>query len=113
MDITLRASFLPHDDPEASLAFYRDVLGFEVRGDTGRGGRRRITVGPAGGPSVVLHPVGEDPGLLLTTTDLDAAFEWLQARAEVIQEPIEQSYGVRDCAFLDPAGNVIRVQELR
>ena len=68
-DMDIRASFLPHDDPEASLAFYRDVLGFEVRGDTGRGGRRRITVGPAGGPSVVLHPVGEDPGLLLTTPE--------------------------------------------
>lgn len=115
MDITLRASFLPHDDPEASLAFYRDVLGFEVRGDVGRDGTRRITVGPAGrsDTSVVLHPAGDGPGLLLTTPDLDAVFEWLQARAEVIQEPIEQPYGVRDCAFLDPAGNMIRVQELR
>ncbi|WP_329289866.1 VOC family protein [Streptomyces pseudovenezuelae] len=115
MDIRIRASFLPHDDPEAALAFYRDVLGFEVRGDVGRDGMRWITVGPAGpgGTSVVLSPAGEDPGLLLATPDLDAVFERLQARAEVIQEPIEQPYGIRDCAFLDPAGNVIRVQELR
>ncbi|NEB01055.1 VOC family protein [Streptomyces sp. SID13726] len=115
MDIRIRAGFLPHHDPEASLAFYRDVLGFEVRGDVGRDGTRRITVGPADQPgtAVVLHPAGDDPALLLTTPDLDAVFERLQARAEVIQEPIEQPYGVRDCAFLDPAGNTIRVQELR
>jgi catechol 2,3-dioxygenase-like lactoylglutathione lyase family enzyme len=115
MDIRIRASFLPHHDPEASLAFYRDVLGFEVRGDVGRARMRRLTVGPAGqaGVAVVLHPADEDPGLLLATPDLDAVFEWLQARAEVIQEPIEQPYGIRDCAFLDPAGNMIRVQELR
>ena len=115
MDITIRAGFLAHHDPEASLAFYRDVLGFEVRGDVGRDGTRWITVGPAGqaDSSVVLHPMGEGPGLLLTTPDLDAVFERLQDRAEVIQEPIEQPYGVRDCAFLDPAGNMIRVQELR
>ncbi len=115
MDITIGASFLPHDDAEASLAFYRDVLGFEVRGDVGQGPARRITVGPAGpaATSVVLRPAGEDPELLLATPDLDAVFERLQVCAEVIQEPIEQPYGMRDCAFLDPAGNVIRVQELR
>ncbi|MET7737254.1 VOC family protein [Streptomyces sp. NPDC005402] len=115
MDIRIRASFLPHDDPEASLAFYRDALGFEVRGDVGRDGMRWITVGPASraGASVVLHPAGDGPGLLLATPCLDPVFERLQARAEVIQEPIEQSYGIRDCAFLDPAGNMIRVQELR
>lgn len=115
MDITIRASFLPHDDPEASLAFYRDVLGFEVRDDVGPGGMRRLTVGPAGqaGTSVVLHPAGDDAELVLATPDLDSVFERLQARAEVIQEPIEQPYGIRDCAFLDPAGNMIRVQELR
>ena len=115
MDFTIRASFLPHDDPETSLAFYRDVLGFEVRGDVGRDRTRWITVGPAGqaDTAVVLHPAGEDPGLLLTTPDLDSAFERLQARAEVIQEPIEQPYGIRDCVFLDPAGNMIRVQEQR
>ncbi|WP_053849595.1 VOC family protein [Streptomyces sp. NRRL B-24085] len=115
MDIRIRASFLPHDDPEASLAFYRDVLGFEVRGDVGRGQMRRITVGPAGraGAAVVLRAAGGDPELLLAAPGLDSVFEWLQSRAEVIQEPIEQPYGMRDCAFLDPAGNTIRVQELR
>jgi catechol 2,3-dioxygenase-like lactoylglutathione lyase family enzyme len=58
MDITINASFLPHDDPEASLGFYRDALGFEVRNDVGRGTMRWITVGPAGQPqtSIVLAP---------------------------------------------------------
>jgi catechol 2,3-dioxygenase-like lactoylglutathione lyase family enzyme len=136
MDITIQASFLPHNDPDASLAFYRDTLGFEVRNDVGYGGRRWITVGPAGQPgtSIVLYPPGADPGITdderrtiaemmakgtyaiitLATADLDRAFERLQAgAAEVVQEPTEQPYGVRDCAFRDPAGNLIRISELR
>jgi catechol 2,3-dioxygenase-like lactoylglutathione lyase family enzyme len=136
MDISIHASFLPQDDPEAALAFYRDLLGFEVRGDVGYGGLRWLTVGPAGQPgvSVVLAPPGADPGvtederrtitemmakgtyaaLLLATPDLDAVFERIQAAdAEVVQEPTEQPYGVRDCAFRDPAGNLVRIQERR
>src|SRR5215208_480479 len=136
MDITIHASFLPHDDPETSLAFYRDTLGFEVRNDVGYGGMRWITVGPANQPgtSIVLHPPAADPGitdderrtiaemmakgtyamLLLATPDLDGAFARLQASdAEVVQEPTEQPYGVRDCTFRDPAGNMVRIQELR
>jgi catechol 2,3-dioxygenase-like lactoylglutathione lyase family enzyme len=136
MDITIHASFLPHDDPDASLAFYRDTLGFEVRLDVGQNGRRWLTVGPPGQPdtSIVLHPPAADPGitdderrtiaemmakgtyaiLLLATRDLDGAFERVQASdAEVVQEPTEQPYGVRDCAVRDPAGNLIRIQELR
>jgi predicted enzyme related to lactoylglutathione lyase len=137
MDITIHASFLPHDDPDASLAFYRDTLGFEVRNDVGYGGMRWITVGPADQPgtSIVLHPPAADPGItdderrtivemmakgtygiiLLATKDLDATFERVQASssAEVVQEPTEQPYGVRDCAFRDPAGNLIRINELR
>jgi catechol 2,3-dioxygenase-like lactoylglutathione lyase family enzyme len=136
MDITIHASFLPHDDPEASLAFYRDVLGFEVRGDVGNGTNRWITVGPADQPdtSVVLDPPSANPGLtdderrtiaemmakgtyaslLLATKDLDATFERLQAHdVEIVQEPVEQPYGVRDCALRDPAGNMIRIQEIR
>jgi uncharacterized glyoxalase superfamily protein PhnB len=136
MDITISASFLPHTDPGASLAFYRDTLGFEVRNDVGYGGMRWITVGPPDQPgtSIVLHPPAVDPGitdderrtitemmakgtyamLLLTTKDLDGAFERLQASgADVIQEPIDQPYGVRDCAFRDPAGSHIRINELR
>ncbi len=135
MAITIHASFLPHDDPEASLAFYRDTLGFEVRNDVGYGGMRWITVGPSDQPgtSIVLHPPAADPGitdderrtiaemmakgtyaaLLLATADLDGAFARLQASVEVVQEPTEQPYGVRDCAFRDPAGNMIRIQELR
>ena len=136
MDITIHASYLPHDDPDAALAFYRDVLGFEVRGDVGYQGMRWLTVGPAGQPgtSIVLHPPAADPGisdderrtvaemmakgtyamLLLTTPDLDAAFERLQSGdADVVQEPTEQPYGVRDCAVRDPAGNLVRINELR
>jgi catechol 2,3-dioxygenase-like lactoylglutathione lyase family enzyme len=134
--ITIDASFLPHDDPEASLAFYRDTLGFEVRNDVGYGGMRWITVGPADQPgtSIVLYPPDATPGItdderriiaemmakgtyagiLLATADLDGTFARLQAGvAEVIQEPTEQPYGVRDCAFRDPAGNLVRIQELR
>ena len=136
MDITIHSSFLPHDDPDASLAFYRDLLGFEVRNDVGYGGMRWITVGPAGQPdtSIVLHPPAADPGItdderntiaemmakgtyatvVLATADLDAAFERLEASgAEVIQEPTDQPYGIRDCAFRDPAGNHVRINQVR
>lgn len=135
MDIKIHASFLPQTDPDASLAFYRDVLGFEIRNDVGYGGLRWITVGPSDQPdtSIVLQPVGvpgvtEDErrmllellakgsyfGVNLATPDLDAIFAKLEASgAEVTQEPIDQGYGVRDCAFRDPAGNEIRIQEQR
>ena len=136
MDITLHASFLPHNDPDASLAFYRDILGFEVRNDVGYNGMRWITVGPTGQPatSIVLHPPAATPGvtederrtiaemmakgtygiILMATKDLDGSFERLQASgAEIVQEPTQQPYGVRDCAVRDPAGNLIRLQELR
>jgi catechol 2,3-dioxygenase-like lactoylglutathione lyase family enzyme len=136
MDITIHASVLPHVDPDASLAFYRDALGFEVRGDVGQGRMRWITVGPAGQPgtSILLAPPAADPGItegerrtiaemmakgtygwiLLATRDLDGAFEKLRSGdAEVVQEPTEQPYGVRDCAVRDPAGNLVRIQELR
>ncbi len=134
MDITIHASFLPHNDPDAALAFYRDTLGFEVRNDVGYQGMRWITVGPAGQPgtSIVLYPPEASPGitederrtiaemmakgtyasLLLASKDLDGAFERLQAKnAEIVQEPVDQPYGVRDCAVRDPAGNLLRVQE--
>jgi uncharacterized glyoxalase superfamily protein PhnB len=136
MNITIHASFLPLDDPEAALAFYRDTLGFELRLDVGQGTMRWLTVGPVGQPdtSIVLHPPGVDPGitdderrlitemmakgtygsLLLATHDLDDAFDKLQASdAEIVQEPTEQPYGVRDCAVRDPAGNMVRIQEVR
>ncbi|MFE9692998.1 VOC family protein [Micromonospora sp. NPDC005806] len=136
MDITIHSSFLPHTDPDASLAFYRDTLGFEVRNDVGYQGMRWITVGPAGQPdtSIVLHPPAANPGITddergtildlmakgsyfgvnLATADLDGTFEKLAASgAEVVQEPTEQPYGIRDCAFRDPAGNMIRIQQLR
>ena len=136
MDIAIHSTFLPQNDPEASLAFYRDILGFEVRNDVAYGGMRWITVGPAGQPgtSIVLAPPGVAPGvtederrtivemmakgtyamILLATKDLDGLFERLQASdAEIVQEPTEQPYGVRDCAIRDPAGTMIRIQALR
>ncbi len=136
MDITIHASFLPHDDPEASLGFYRDALGFEVRNDVGYNGMHWITVGPADQPdtSIVLYPPAATPGttdderrtiaemmakgtfasINLATPDLDDTFERLVAGgAEVVQEPTEQPYGVRDCAFRDPAGNLLRINEQR
>ncbi|MFG2679294.1 VOC family protein [Streptomyces sp. NPDC048392] len=136
MDISIHTTVLPHDDPDASLAFYRDVLGFEVRKDVGNGRMRWITVGPAGQPdtSLLLSPPAVDPGItdaerrtiaemmakgtygwiLLATKDLDGTFERVRAgNAEIVQEPTEQPYGIRDCAFRDPAGNQIRIQELR
>ena len=136
MDITIHSSFLPHTDPDASLAFYRDTLGFDVRQDVGYQGLRWITVGPADQPgtSIVLYPPAASPGvtdeekrtiaemmakgtyaiLLLATRDLDAAFARIQASgAEIVEEPTMQPYGVRDCAVRDPAGNLLRVQEQR
>ncbi|MFG3305414.1 VOC family protein [Streptomyces wuyuanensis] len=136
MDIGIHASFLPYDDAEAALAFYRDVLGFEVRGDDGHDGPRRITVGLPGRPgtSLVLEPPAADPGvtgeerrtvvemmakgtygrILLSTGDLDAVFARMRAGgAEVAREPAERPCGVRECAVRDPAGNLIRIRELR
>ncbi|MER5887221.1 VOC family protein [Streptomyces sp. NPDC001941] len=136
MDITIHTTSLPHDDPDASLAFFRDLLGFEVRSDVGQGRTRWITVGPPGQPStsILLAPPAVDPGITederrtitemmakgtygwiqLATPHLDATFEKVRAGgAEVVQEPTEQPYGVRDCAFRDPAGNLVRIQELR
>ncbi|MFJ8661250.1 VOC family protein [Streptomyces sp. NPDC093795] len=136
MDLTIHTTVLPHDDPDASVAFYRDALGFEVRSDVGQGRTRWITVGPVGQPgtSILLAPPGADPGIteaerrtiaemmakgtygwiLLATPDLDGTFEKIQATdVEVVQEPTEQPYGARDCAFRDPAGNLVRIQELR
>jgi catechol 2,3-dioxygenase-like lactoylglutathione lyase family enzyme len=136
MDITIQSSFLPQNDPEAAVAFYRDVLGFEVRNDVGYGGMQWITVGPPSQPgtSIVLFPPDATPGItdderrtiaemmakgsygiiVLATKDLDGTFARLQASdAEVVQEPTEQPYGIRDCAFRDPAGNMIRISEVR
>ncbi|GAA4425066.1 VOC family protein [Georgenia halophila] len=135
MDITIDATFLPQDDPEAALGFYRDTLGFEVRKDVGYGGMRWITVGPPNQPgtSIVLYPPGADPGItdeesrtiremmakgtfasiMLATTDVDEAFERIQAAGgEVMQEPTDQDWGMRDCAFRDPAGNTVRIQQV-
>ncbi len=135
MDITIHSSFLPHDDPDASLAFYRDTLGFEVRNDVGYNGMRWITVGPVGQPgiSIVLHPPAATPGLTaderrtvaemmakgsygritFATPDLDADYERLAAAGvDVVEEPTDQPYGVRDCAIRDPDGKLIGINQL-
>ncbi|HEU5486704.1 MAG TPA: VOC family protein [Microlunatus sp.] len=135
MDISIQNAFLPQTDPDAALEFYRDTLGFEVRNDVGYSGMRWITVGPPNQPqtSIVLHPPAADPGITdqerqtileliakgtytsvtLATDDLDGTFDRLQASgAEVVQEPIDQPWGVRDCAFRDPTGNMIRINQL-
>ena len=134
MSIRIHYAFLPHTDAEASLAFYRDLLGLELRKDVGYDGLRWLTLGPEGGDgtAVVLHPPATDPGitdaerqtilelmakgtfaaLTLSSDDLDALFERLASGgAEVVQEPIDQPYGVRDCAFRDPAGNLLRINQ--
>ena len=136
MEITIHASFLPHTDPDASRAFYRDALGFEIRNEVEYNGMSWITVGPAGQPgtSILLAPPAADPGvtederrtivemmakgtygwILLATHDLNGTFDKMQAGdAEVVQEPTEQPYGIRDCSVRDPAGNLIRIQQLR
>jgi len=136
MNITIFQALLPHDDPDAALAFYRDALGFEVRNDVEYSGMHWITVGPPDQPgtSIVLYPPAATPGITdeerrmvaemmakgtfasinLATTDLDATFAQLQTGdAEVVQEPTDQPYGIRDCSFRDPAGNLIRIQQLR
>jgi len=135
MDITINASFLPHIDAEESLRFYRDVLGWELRKDVGYQQMRWLTVGPVNQPdtSIVLTPPAVDPGIndderrtilelmakgsfggvVLATENVDAAFAEIEARgADVVQEPIDQPYGIRDCAFRDPAGNMIRLQQV-
>ena len=131
----INASFLPHTDAEESLRFYRDVLGWELRKDVGYQQMRWLTVGPANQPdtSIVLTPPAVDPGIndderrtilelmakgsfggvVLATENVDAAFAEIEARgADIVQEPIDQPYGIRDCAFRDPAGNMIRLQQV-
>jgi uncharacterized glyoxalase superfamily protein PhnB len=136
MDMKLQNCFLSVDDHEKAIAFYRDALGFEVRNDVKAYGMRWTTLGSPAQPdvSVVLEPPAADPGisasdralmgdllakgllgrLILTTADVDATFDRIQATgAEVVQEPMDQPYGVRDCAFRDPAGNLIRINSPR
>ena len=135
MDIRISASFLPQNDPDATIAFYRDTLGFEIRNDVEMHGLHWITVGPPNQPDVniVLYPPGVDPGitdderrmisemmakgtyaiLTLATPDLEKTFESVQAGgAEIVQEPTDQPYGIRDAAIRDPSGNLIRINQV-
>jgi predicted enzyme related to lactoylglutathione lyase len=136
MDIKLSTCFIAVDDHDKAIAFYRDVLGLEVRNDVGFEGMRWVTVGPPTQPDVniVLEPAAADPstspadkqalaelmakgllrGVIFVTDDVDATFERISAAgAEVLQEPMDQPYGVRDCAFRDPAGNMLRFNQPR
>jgi uncharacterized glyoxalase superfamily protein PhnB len=134
MAITLHTTFLPHDDAEAAKAFYRDLLGFEIRQEVGYNDMHWITVGPPEQPDVnlVLHPPGADPAItdaerrtitemmakgtfasmLLASEDLEGTFARLaEGGADILQEPTDQDWGVRDCAVRDPAGNTLRIQQ--
>ncbi len=136
MDVKLQNCFLSVDDHEKAIAFYRDALGWEVRNDVSAYGMRWVTMGAPSQPdvSVVLEPPAADPGisasdreaigdllakgllarLNVSTGDVDAVFDHVQATgAEVVQEPMDQPYGVRDCAFRDPSGNLIRINQPR
>ena len=136
MGISIHNTFVAQLDPEASLAFYRDAIGLEVRMDVGYEDMRWITMGPADQPdtAIVLHPPFADPGIteeerrtltemmakgtygmvVFASKDLDAAFAKAKgAGAEVVEEPTEQQWGVRDCSLRDPAGNMVKIQELR
>jgi predicted enzyme related to lactoylglutathione lyase len=136
MDVKLDTCFLSVDDHEKAIAFYRDAMGFEVRNDVAAKGMRWVTIGSPSQPDVniVLEPPAADPGILpadreaigdllakgvlrglnFSTTDLEATFDRVQATGvDVVQEPMDQPWGVRDCAFRDPAGNLIRVSQAR
>jgi catechol 2,3-dioxygenase-like lactoylglutathione lyase family enzyme len=135
MDISIHSAFLPHTDRDAAVAFYCDKLGMELRNDVGYNGMHWLTVGPSGQPAVnlVLTPPAADPGvteseratisemmakgtyaiLTLASTDLDTTFEKLQAAdVDIVQEPVDQPYGIRDCAIRDPFGNLIRINQV-
>ncbi|MEW2495777.1 VOC family protein [Streptomyces nodosus] len=136
MDVKLAQCFIAVDDHDKALAFYRDVLGLEVRNDVGFEGMRWVTVGSPLQPDVeiVLEPPGMNPdaspadrqamaellakgmlrGVIFSTSDCDTLFERVQASgADLVQEPMDQPYGVRDCAFRDPAGNLLRFTQRR
>ncbi|HZM56496.1 MAG TPA: VOC family protein [Acidimicrobiales bacterium] len=133
MAVTVSAMFIPVHDPDAALSFYRDALGLEVRNDVASGEFRWVTVGapgqdvdivlsqPHGGRSqaegdalLSLVTQGSLQAAIFRSDDLDATFEKVRASgAEVLQEPASQPWGVRDCAFRDPSGNLVRIQELR
>jgi predicted enzyme related to lactoylglutathione lyase len=136
MNLELSHCFIAVDDHDAALAFYRDVLGLEVRNDVKFEGMRWVSVGPPSQPelNIVLEPPTANPnaspadkqvmtellakgmlrGVNFATDDCDATFEHIQAAGgEVLQEPMDQPYGVRDCAFRDPAGNMIRFSQSR
>ena len=136
MELTIHQTYLPQDDPDAALGFYRDILGFEVRGDVGKGAMRWITVGPPNQPgvSIVLTPPALDPSITdaerrlvadmmakgtfaainLSTSDVDATFAQLEAAdVDIVQEPMDQPWGLRDCAVRDPAGTMVRIIQVR
>jgi catechol 2,3-dioxygenase-like lactoylglutathione lyase family enzyme len=134
MDLRLSHTFIAVDDHDKALGFYRDVLGLEVKTDVGFEGMRWVTLSPPAQPEIeiVLEPPSGDPNaspadkqaltellakgmlraVIFTTDDVDATFEHIRASgAEVLQEPVDQPYGVRDCAFRDPAGNLLRFNQ--
>src|ERR1700761_5326539 len=135
MNIKINSAYLPHDAPDASIAFYRDKLGFELRQDVGYNGMRWLTVGPADQPdtAIVLYPPDAESGLTederstvtammakgtfgrinLASANLDGDFERLAAGdVDVVEEPTDMPHGLRECAVRDPAGNLIRIRQV-
>ncbi len=133
MDLKIHTAYLPHTDPDASIAFYRDTLGWEIRQDVGYEGMRWLTVGPADQPdtNIVLYPPSADPGVTeeeratieammakgtyarvnLQSGDLDGEFARLEGKVEVVEEPTDMPYGIREAAIRDPAGNLLRINQ--
>jgi catechol 2,3-dioxygenase-like lactoylglutathione lyase family enzyme len=133
MNLSLSQCFVLVHNPDQVLTFYRDTLGLELRNDVDKGDFRWITVGASSQPDVSIvitnylngSPADQETvagliakgalnGVYFHSDDLDATFEKMRAAgAEIVEEPTEQPWGVRDGAVRDPAGNLIRIQELR
>ncbi len=131
MDLTLSCCFIQVHDPDLALTFYRDVLGLELRNDVANGDFRWITLGAAAQPGIAIvltnyvcgSPADGDAlatllakgalnGVHFHTGDLNATFEKIRASgADIVQEPVEQPWGTRDCAVRDPSGNLVRIDQ--
>ena len=133
MDISLGHCFITVHDADEALTFYRDALGLDVRNDVNTEAGRWVTLSPPSQPDIeivlstpqsgrsaedsdallVLLTKGSLPGVLFRTPDIDTTFEKVRASgAEVLQEPTEQFWGAKDCAFRDPSGNMVRISQV-
>jgi predicted enzyme related to lactoylglutathione lyase len=134
MSIALQYCHVTVNDVDEALGFYRDALGLDVLNDVGSGGFRWVTLGSPDQPGVAivlsephagrsqadgdalqeLVTKGVLPMTIFAADDVDATFERVRASgAEVLQEPIYQPWGPRDCAFRDPSGNMVRISQVK